>query len=149
MKDYHGHAQKAGRSPTYNTWLGMRERCYNPHNVRYALYGARGIRVCTAWQTFSNFLADMGEKPVGYTLDRINPDEDYFPENCRWATYTEQNLNLRTRKDNTSGLKGVSFNKNTGKWRALGSKAGIRYSLYYGDSFEAACDARLLWEEAL
>jgi hypothetical protein len=72
----------------------MRNRCRNPKNPEYDHYGGRGISVCERWDDFRNFLADMGERPAGTTLDRWpNPDGDYEPSNCRWATHREQRLN--------------------------------------------------------
>lgn len=71
----------------------MIQRCTNPKRDRYPVYGGRGITVCVRWRTFENFLEDMGERPVGRTLDRINNDGNYEPGNCRWATAEEQALN--------------------------------------------------------
>lgn len=77
-------------SPTYNSWRGMMERCYNTSHVRYQHYGGRGIIVCERWHSFENFIADMGERPSGLTLDRKDNDGNYTPENCRWVNYKTQ-----------------------------------------------------------
>ncbi len=88
----HGHATN-GISPTYHTWAGMIARCSNPKNKRYKDYGGRGITVCDRWKSFENFLADMGEKPQGTSIDRIDYSKGYSPDNCRWATAKEQARN--------------------------------------------------------
>jgi hypothetical protein len=80
---------------TYESWRGMFRRCYTPDKKHDVLYMSRGIKVCDRWKTFTNFLADMGERTSGTTLDRIDSDKDYGPENCRWATSVEQNNNKR------------------------------------------------------
>jgi hypothetical protein len=85
----------ASKTPTYRSWKCMRNRCDSSLAPNYALYGGRGIRICDRWQSFENFLADMGERPAGTSLDRINPDGDYEPNNCRWATAKQQSRNRR------------------------------------------------------
>lgn len=80
----------------YTSWDGMIQRCFNPNNKRFKGYGGRGITVCERWRKFHDFYADMGERPSGLSIDRINNDGDYEPGNCRWATPKQQQNNLRT-----------------------------------------------------
>lgn len=82
-------------SPTYRSWHMMLQRCTNPRNTHYAYYGGRGITVCERWLKFENFLADMGERPLGTSIDRIDVDGNYEPGNCRWATPKQQMNNRR------------------------------------------------------
>ena len=90
----HGHTPYWGKaSSTYQSWAAMISRCTNPNNKRWSRYGGRGITFCETWKDFRNFLADMGEKPDGLTLDRINNDGNYEPSNCRWADSLTQGGN--------------------------------------------------------
>jgi hypothetical protein len=90
----HGQSRANKITRQYQCWSNMRERCNNPNNVRYERYGGRGISVCERWQnSFENFVADMGEMPAKLTLDRIDPNGNYEPANCRWASYKEQSRN--------------------------------------------------------
>lgn len=82
----------------YKAWCSMIERCSNPNNPRYRAYGGRGIEVCKEWLKFENFYADMGNRPSGCSLDRINVNGNYEASNCRWATYKQQNRNRRNNK---------------------------------------------------
>lgn len=75
---------------TYSIWDTMVQRCHNEKSKDYPRYGARGIEVCERWRKFDNFLADMGERPSGLTLDRIDGSKGYSPDNCRWASYAVQ-----------------------------------------------------------
>lgn len=80
-------------SPTYSSWLAMLKRCNNPKLPSYQRYGKRGITVCQRWRDFRNFLADMGKRPKGKTLDRLDNACGYYLSNCRWATLLEQGAN--------------------------------------------------------
>lgn len=94
----HGHARHGFETPTYRSWASMRRRCIDMNHHHWDLYGGRGIMFEDRWEDFENFLADMGERPDGTTLDRTDPNGPYSKTNCRWATPKEQVNNLRTNR---------------------------------------------------
>ena len=100
----HGNASRIRRMPEYSVYCGMKNRCFNKNDDKYRYWGGRGISVCNRWlekkgQGFLNFFKDMGKRPSKkHSLDRIDNDEDYSPENCRWATPSEQSRNTRVFK---------------------------------------------------
>jgi hypothetical protein len=101
----------------------MIERCANPRSIGYKNYGERGIRVCETWKAFANFLHDMGTKPIGHTLNRIDTNEPYAPENCRWATRKDQSRN--TRRTRTLTLHG-----RTQCLKDWAQEAGVNYGTF-------------------
>lgn len=105
----------------YNIWNAMIQRCTNPFVERYKDYGARGITICEEWLdvvAFISWAESTHPNVEGYSLDRIDNDKGYSPENCRWADATTQCVNQRIRKDNTSGFVGVIWHKIVGRWYA-------------------------------
>lgn len=94
----HGHCRNKKPSPTYYSWRSMKFRCLYPQAINYQNYGGRGITVCDRWLKFENFLEDMGERPDGLTLSRINNDGNYEPTNCCWDDPQNQAQNRRTRR---------------------------------------------------
>ena len=128
----HGHARRGSTSPTFQLWCSMRRRCNSPTDIHYYLYGGRGIAVCDRWlgkDGFANFLADMGEKPDGMTLDRIDGDGNYEPGNCRWATRQEQARNRRgaklSREDVGVIRAAIALGRGT---REIAAEWGVHYS---------------------
>jgi hypothetical protein len=98
----HAKVHSLSKHPLYPTWSTMKQRCINPNQGKYALYGGRGIKVCDEWMnSFPKFLEDMGERPEGCTLNRIDNDGNYCKDNCEWATHSDQNRNRRAYKRNT------------------------------------------------
>lgn len=119
-------------TPTYRSWGAMRDRCSNPKCPDYERYGARGLTVCERWQSFETFLADMGERPRGHTIDRIDGSKGYEPGNCRWATAVEQTLNSVVPKLDRESVRAIRGDK-----RPLGEIADA-----HGVSRAAVCMAK-------
>jgi hypothetical protein len=130
--------------PLYSLYHGMKGRCLTETDKDYPRYGGRGIKICDRWlgvDGFFNFVENMGERPEGYTLDRIDANGDYSPENCRWADIYTQSGNKRNSKNT-----GVSFIKKTGKYRVRISINNTTHTLGLCGSLEEALEIRRLGE---
>lgn len=115
FQPFHGHACKRKRTPEYGSWLSMRRRCLEPRHKAFARYGGRGITVCERWlNSFSEFLSDMGPRPLGTTLDRIIGTGNYEPGNCRRATPLKQARNSTWIKPLPSGRTIPEISRETG-----------------------------------
>lgn len=124
--DHHGKSH----SPEWNSWNGMKDRCHNPKSKDYSSYGGRGIKVCLRWrEDFMAFYKDMGEKPTRqHTLDRIDPNGNYEPSNCRWATKMEQANNRRDNKHFTHNGRTQTLSR----WAdELGMSRGLLWNRVY------------------
>lgn len=131
--------------PEYNVWVLMRQRCNNEKNPAYWRYGGRGITICERWNSFQNFIDDMGRRPTQkHSLDRIDNSRGYCPKNCRWATLVEQGSNKRNNRVITHPDSGRKFTAS--QWeRHLGLPKGtIIGRLYLGWSDEKALTPHLL-----
>ena len=95
LKLTHGHAKSSGESVEYQTWKRMISRCTNEKNKNYADYGGRGIVVCERWKIFQNFLDDIGKRPEGFSIERIDVNGNYDPSNCKWISKNRQATNRR------------------------------------------------------
>jgi len=136
---WHHHGLR--ESPEYETWCGMKKRCYNKNEHQYNDYGGRGIRVCDEWlHDFLAFYEYIGKRPDGdYSIDKINNDGNYEPGNVRWATRHQQIINQRLRKTNTSGYRGVYWYARLNKWVAkIGHNGHLVHLGYFYDIKEAA-----------
>lgn len=133
------------KHPLYKAYHAMLDRCNNPNNTHYVYYGGRGLQVSKEWQGnngFRQFLEDMGMRPEGHTLDRIDNSKGYSKDNCRWTTRYIQQSNQRINHLNTSGHKGVHLYSANGKWTAYINVKGKRKHLGYFGTKQEAIDAR-------
>lgn len=147
----HGHTKGGRHSKEYSVWNSMVSRCERYTSEAYKDYGGRGVSVCSRWSptkggSFENFLEDMGERPKGTTLDRIDNDGNYCKKNCRWTTQSVQSFNQRLRNTNTSGRTGVCWNKNLNKWESYITKDRKKIGLGYYSNLEDAVGARKVAE---
>lgn len=137
----HWRDSRKDKDRTRSSWYHMKQRVLNPNSDVYHHYGGRGINICVRWlDSFENFLEDMGERPVGLSLDRVNNDGNYTPENCRWATQSDQVRNRRRR--NNSGHTGVWFDKDRNKWEAKIRIQGKTHHLGRFPDLSQAIEAR-------
>ncbi|MCR8633506.1 AP2 domain-containing protein [Paenibacillus radicis (ex Xue et al. 2023)] len=136
----HGHAKRNRASSEHTIWRGMITRCTNKNRDDYDRYGGRGIRVCGRWlNSFEAFLEDMGPRPtLRHSIDRIDVNGHYDPNNCQWALPGQQARNTRMRGDNTSGFRGVSWHKKHKKWTVT---IGVNNKLIYIGYFESKEEA--------
>jgi hypothetical protein len=130
----HGHASRGKKSPTYFSWASMRRRCTLKSHRQYKDYGGRGITVCARWMVFANFLADMGERPIGKTIDRIDGDKGYEPSNCKWSTRLEQNQKRR-------GNVYVEYLGKTQTLKQWARELGINYKTLHKRAMRVGADA--------
>jgi hypothetical protein len=100
------------RTPIHSIWKTMRQRCLNPKNFDYKYYGARGITICERWDKFENFFEDMGHRPEGLSLDRIDNEKGYSKENCKWSNQVDQIANSRPKFKIRSETKCKACNNN-------------------------------------
>lgn len=137
------HGFRVQDHPFYDVWSNMLSRCFCKNDTNYENYGGRGISVCERWFHFENFAEGMWPRNCEWlTIDRINNDDGYFLENCKWSNRTEQCLNRRLFKNNSTGATGVRFNKYFG-FSATFNCEGSRYLIGKFPTFELAVAARL------
>lgn len=128
----------------YICWEGMKSRCNNPNNMAYPQYGGRGITYTSDWETFAGFIKDVGVAPSkNHVIDRINVDGNYEPTNVRWVDRDISAFNRGSMKNNTSGYKGVHYNKRQKKYVAYLSYKKVKYNLGVFNTAEEAANARL------
>lgn len=141
-REKHGHTVDQKHSPTFASWWSMMQRCLNVNHEAYKLYGAVGVEVEESWKDFPTFLADMGERPEGCTLNRINSAMIYSKETCEWATLSIQAYDQKKRSTNKSGKTGVCWDKRLDKWEAYISVDRKKISLGFSEVLEEAIELR-------
>jgi len=129
-------------TPTYKTWADMTQRCNNVNHYNYSDYGGRGIKVCKRWLKFENFFADMGIKPEGLTIERIDNNKGYYKENCCWASMLDQSKNKRMQKNNKTGTTGVCWEKRRKKYLVNIFANHKNHYIGYFDTLKQAAKAR-------
>lgn len=127
---------------TFNSWAGMVQRCSNPNDKSYQRYGGRGITVCKRWYKFKIFYENMGKCPKNFSIERIDNNKGYSPDNYKWATATEQQRNRRPNKRNITGVNGVILNIKTGRYKVFITANYRCYNLGLFSSIEDAIEAR-------
>ncbi len=128
----HLHSRKGSWSRTYYSWAAMVQRCVNPARNNWQNYGGRGITVCDRWLVFANFLADMGERPAGTSIEREDTDKGYAPGNCTWASCTAQNRNRRNSKLCVADVERIrDLRANKVSWARIGAHFGVSKTLIY------------------
>lgn len=139
---YRHHLHGLSHHPLYHKWEGMMDRCNNPNRKSYKNYGGRGIQVCERWLDPANFISDieaLGPRPTPrHSIDRKDNNGNYEPANVRWLDQTHQNFNQRTRRDNTAGHRGITYDRSRSKWSAT---LGISGRTINGGRFETLPEA--------
>lgn len=126
---------------TYASWAMMIQRCTNPNFESYERYGGAGVTICKEWMTFENFYKDMGVRPPGKSLDRIDNNQGYHPGNCRWSTDLVQAQNRRAVfRNSKTGVRGVMWREDFQRYAvSIGENARQKHLGLYQDFFEACC----------
>jgi hypothetical protein len=143
FKPSHGHRSGGYRSRTYAAWRGMKDRCLNPKDKGFPRYGGRGITVSRAWRdSFTTFLADMGECPDGLSIERIDNDRGYEKGNCKWATPKEQANNRHLPSPGRHPPFRGTYRDRNGRWVAYGPGKAHKYLGYFKTQEDAAAAVR-------